>query len=114
MGALGYADDTTLTCSSFYGLHSMFDICNQFARNNHVIFNTKKTICMKYGDAVKAQECAKLNDTSLSWGECKTFRIFYSKLVNNVDSFHKCSQFIGQFNSLWSKCGIYSLIFREI
>ena len=69
MGALGYADDITLTCPSLYGLNSMLDICNQFSKNNHVIFNTKKTICIKYGDAVKPQECAKLNDTRLSWGE---------------------------------------------
>ena len=68
MGALGYADDITLTCPSLYGLNSMLDICNQFAKNNHVIFNIKKTICIKYSDAVKPQECAKLNDTRLSWG----------------------------------------------
>ena len=29
----------------------------------------------------------------------------YCKLVNNVDSFHKCSQFIVQFNHLRSKFG---------
>ena len=56
----------------------MLDICNQFAKNNHVIFNTKKTICIKCGDAVKPQECAKLNDIRLSWGGggCKAFRVF--------------------------------------
>ena len=27
------------------------------------------------------------------------------KLANSVDSFHKCSQFIGQFNHLRSKFG---------
>ena len=30
---------------------------------------------------------------------------FDSNLVNNVDSFHKCSQFIGQFINLRSKFG---------
>ena len=85
----------------------MLDICNQFAKNNHVIFNTKKTICIKYGDAVKPQEYAKLNDTRLSWGGNVRHlgNFFDSKLVNNVDSFHKCSQFIGQFNNLRSKFG---------
>ena len=68
MGALGYADDTTLTCPSLYGLNSMLYISNQFAKNNHIIFITKKTICIKYGDAVKPQECAKLNDIRQSWG----------------------------------------------
>ena len=94
MGALGYADDITLTCPSLHGLNAMLNIRNQFAKNNHVIFNTKKTIsCIKYGDAVKPQECAKLNDTRLSCGGNVRF-FFDSKLVNNVDSFHKCSQFI--------------------
>ena len=69
MGALGYTDNITLTCPSLHGLNAMLDICNQFAKNNHVIFNTKKTICIKYGDAVKRQESAMLNDTCLSWGE---------------------------------------------
>ena len=37
---------------------------------------------------------------------CKTLRYYFdSKLVNNVESFHKCSQFIGQFNNLRSKFG---------
>ena len=31
--------------------------------------------------------------------------LFDSKLVNNLDSFNKCSQFIGQFNNLRSKFG---------
>ena len=37
MGALGYADDITLTCPSLYGLNY-----NQFAKNlsNYVIFYT--------------------------------------------------------------------------
>ena len=68
MSAIGYAYDITLTCSSLYGLNYMLDICNQFAKNNNVIFSTKKTICIKYGDAVKPQECAKLSDTHLSLG----------------------------------------------
>ena len=67
MGALGCADDIALTCPSLNGLNYMLDICNQFAKNNHVMFNTRK-VCIKYGDAVKPQECDKLNDTHLSWG----------------------------------------------
>ena len=55
MDTLGYVHDITLTYPSLYGLNSMldiyiaylniniesYDICNQFAKNNHVIFNTK-------------------------------------------------------------------------
>ena len=53
MVALGYADDITLTYLILYGLNCMLDICNKFAKNNHVIFNTKKTISIKYSDTVK-------------------------------------------------------------
>ena len=42
MCALGYADDTTLTCPCVFGVNCMLDICNQFAKNKHVTFNTKK------------------------------------------------------------------------
>ena len=39
MGALGYADDIYIDLSPVYMvLNSMLDICNQFAKNNHVIF----------------------------------------------------------------------------
>ena len=43
----------------------MPDICNQFAKNNHVTFDTERPN-IKYGNAVKPQEYAKLNDTLLS------------------------------------------------
>ena len=55
MGALEYADDITWVCPSIYGLNCRLDICNQFAKNNHVTFYTKKTICIKYGESVKSQ-----------------------------------------------------------
>ena len=55
MGALWYADDITLTCPSLYGLNCVLEICNQFAKNNHITFNTKNTntLCIKYGEARK-------------------------------------------------------------
>ena len=52
MGAKGYTYDITLTCPNLYGLICMLHICNKFAKNNHVTFNTKKTICIQYGEAV--------------------------------------------------------------
>ena len=43
MGALSYADDTLIS-PSLYGLNCMLDICNKFAIDNFIIFNSKKTI----------------------------------------------------------------------
>ena len=66
VGALGYADDITLTCPSLYGLNCMLDICNQFVAKNYETYNTKKTMCIKYGVTVKPQECAKLMHTLMT------------------------------------------------
>ena len=35
---------------NYYGLNRMLDICNKFAIDNFIIFNSKKTICIKYGE----------------------------------------------------------------
>ena len=46
MGALSYADNITIICSSIRGLK----IYNEFAQSNKIIFNITKMICIKYGD----------------------------------------------------------------
>ena len=55
MGALSYADDITLISPSLYGLNRMLVICNKFAIDNFIILNSKKTICIKYGENVSEQ-----------------------------------------------------------
>ena len=50
MGALSYADDITIICPNIRGLNKMLKICNEFAQSNKIIFNSKKTICIKFGD----------------------------------------------------------------
>ena len=55
MSALSYADDITLISPSLYGLNRMFDICNKFAIDNFIIFNSKKNICIKYGEDVESR-----------------------------------------------------------
>ena len=60
MGALSYAYDITISCPRLYGLNVMFDICNHFALANCITFNTKKTVCIKFGELLKPQEYAKL------------------------------------------------------
>ena len=67
MGALSYADDITLISPSLYGLNRMLDICNKFAIDNFIIFNSKKTICIKYGEDVRVSEQVFMNGRLLSW-----------------------------------------------
>ena len=39
----------------------MLDICNHFAHENCITFNTKKTVCNKFGELIKPQDFAKLD-----------------------------------------------------
>ena len=48
MGALAYADDITITYPNRRGLHKMLVLCNNLENENYIIFNTKKTLCVKY------------------------------------------------------------------
>ncbi len=47
-GILVYADDIFLLTPSFYGLQKMLNICNMFAEDKGLHFNTKKTKCIAF------------------------------------------------------------------
>ena len=47
-GCVGYADDVKLVCLSINGLQAMINVCENFADEYDVTFNTKKT-CICYG-----------------------------------------------------------------
>ena len=59
-GALSYADDITLLCPSVWGLNEMLKICNKYRLEYNIIFNTKKTVCIKFGSTVNKGESAFL------------------------------------------------------
>ena len=61
MGALSYTDDIKLISPSLYGLNRMLGICNKFAIDNFIIFNSKKIICIKYGEDVRVSEQVFMN-----------------------------------------------------
>ena len=67
MGALSYADDITLSCPSVHGLNKMMNICSDFATNNFITFNAKKTICIKYGESVRLTKHVILDGNVISW-----------------------------------------------
>ena len=59
-GALSYADDITLLCPSVWGLNEMLKICNKYRLENNIIFNSKKTVCIKFGSTIIEGESAFL------------------------------------------------------
>ena len=73
------------------------------AIDNRIIFNSKKTICIKYGEDVRVSEQAFMNGRLLSWhGEVRHLVFFFNnRLCNSTDSNQKASHFIGQFNKLY-------------
>ena len=98
----------------------MLDICNNFAHENFITFNTKKTVCIKFGELIKPQEFAKLDGKLLKWQTNVRHLGNYlnNTLDNSVDSNIKYSHFIGQFNNLKSKFGfiqpdIFSNLFKS-
>ena len=57
MGLLAYTDHVTLICPGRQGLKKkMLEVCNHFAFNYHITFNTKKTMCIKLGEPVTKTE----------------------------------------------------------
>ena len=66
-GAISYADDITLSCPSIRGLNRMLDICNKFAAEHYLIFNSKKSLAIKYGKEVNGTEYVLLGQNRINW-----------------------------------------------
>ncbi len=116
MGVLSYADDITLLCPSIGGLNEMIKICSKFAESNCITFNSKKTLCIKYGRDVVNNETAFFKDTPLQWVN-KVRHL--GNLIDNsgtdyVDCMYKKSMFIGYVNKLRSNYGMqhHSVLIR--
>ena len=65
-GAISYADDITLSCPSIRGLNRMLDICNKFAAEHYLIFNSKKSLAIKYGKEVNNTEYVLLGQNRIN------------------------------------------------
>ena len=49
--AISYVDDITLSCPSVRGLNRILYNCNKFfAAEHHLIFSSKKSLAIKYGN----------------------------------------------------------------
>ena len=60
MGALSYDDDITLIAPSFRSLNEMLKLCDNYATVYNVMFNSKKTVCIKFSNEVIRSEHAFL------------------------------------------------------
>ena len=65
MGAPFYADDITLIAPSIESLKEMLKLCDNYASVYNVMFNSKKTVCIKFGNEVMRNEVEFLNNQPL-------------------------------------------------
>ena len=108
MSALSYDDDITIMSKRIGcgggrgGLNKMLNICYNFPQSNSIIFNNKKTVCIKFGKEIVKNENAVLNTHVLKWvDKVKHLRNCKNKDCNELtDCNFKKSLFIGSANNL--------------
>lgn len=107
MGALSYADDITLISPSIIGLNKMIAICSKFADDYSITFNSKKSVCIKFGDTIKEHEKVTLKNSEIAWvSKIKHLGNFIdTSLTDEIDCRMKISSFIGQVNKLNANFG---------
>ena len=103
-GAISYADDITLSCPSICGLNRMINICNKFAAEHYLIFNSKKSLAIKYGKEVNNTEYVLLGQNTINLVESvrhlgNYFNIQLSD-ISITDCMRKRSTLIGSVNKL--------------
>ena len=106
-GAISYADDITISCPSIRGLNRLLDICNKFAAEHYLIFNSKKSLAIKYGKEVNDTEYVLLGQNRINWVDSVKHlgNYFNTQLSDSTDCVMKCSTFIGSVNKLMANFG---------
>ena len=69
IGALSYADDTTLQYPSIRGLNEMIVLCCEYAEEYDITFNPKKITCIKFGIKININEHVSMNGFTVQWSE---------------------------------------------
>ena len=102
MAALSYADDITLLSPSLRGLNEMLHICSLYADNFDITFNSKKTVCIKFGEQTRQYETIKLNNKTITWVDSIKHlgNYFDTTMSDKTDCQSKISAFIGSVNKL--------------
>ena len=59
-GTVLYADDIMLMNASVWKLQLMLNICNEFANDNGLTFNAKKSVCIMFGKRLSKSDMPKM------------------------------------------------------
>ena len=85
----------------------MLDICNKFAAEHYLIFNSKKSLAIKYGKEVNDTEYVLLGQNRINWVDSVRHLGNYlnTQLSDITDCMMKRSTFIGSVNKLMANFG---------
>ena len=105
-GAISYADDITLSCPSISGLNRMLDIGKKFAAEDYLIFNSKKSLAIKYGNEVIGTEYVLLGQNIINWVDSvKHLGNYFNTQLSDSNDCMQRSTFIGSVNKLLANFG---------
>jgi hypothetical protein len=85
----------------------MLLICETYALEHRITFNSKKTICIKFGSSVGNDEKAFINGSPIKWFDHVKHLGNYvcNDLNDELDCTMKCATFIGSVNKLIGNYG---------
>ena len=118
-GALAYADDLTLLSPSLHGLQKLITQCELYGSEFDIIFNEKKTICIKFGRNVHDHSDVFMCGSKLVWStKVKHLDNIFSSNMNDKDDINYkkgCTygyvfKTLAHFSSL--PCNILDLLFQ--
>ena len=101
--ALGYADDVGLLTPSVQALQDLLHICETFSEEFRVVYNSKKTTCMRIGsNGDPPARAVSLNGSPLTWTRRIKHlgNIITCDLKDSEDITFKKGAFISQVNRL--------------
>ena len=93
----------TTSAPSLSAMQSILHICEEFALEYNVLWNCKKTVCMRIGGGgIPPEKPLTLNGNVLSWSSSVKHlgNMINHDLKDTVDINYKRGVFIGQVNKL--------------
>ena len=103
-GAISYADDLCILSPTIAGLQEMLNVCTNYGKEYDVMFNPKKTQCLKFSknSSKDTNIYVKLCDQQLSW--VNSFKYLGNWVSNtlseDIEIDRKLGVFFGNVNNL--------------
>ena len=90
-------------------------ICSLYADNFDITFNSKKNVCIKFGEQTRQYETIKLNNKTITWVDSIKHlgNYFDTTMSDKMDCQSKISAFIGSVNFGHLQESVLSTLFKS-